>query len=98
MVDTIVILEHDFHDGGACEYVLFTVKDAPLRINLAAQIYKLENEVRKGAVQFHCDFTHLGMAASINLGWFQLKTVITKDGQQHLLYLHLRAKSGLPMS
>jgi hypothetical protein len=59
MVDTIVILEHDFHDGGACEYVLFTVKDAPLRINLAAQIYKLENEVRKGAVQFHCDFTHL---------------------------------------
>ena len=59
MVDTIVILSHDFHEGGACDYVLFTLRDVQLRINLAAQIYKQESEDGKGAVQFHCDFTHL---------------------------------------
>ena len=59
MADTIVILSHDFHEGGACDYVLFTLQDVQLRIHLAAQIYKQESEDGKGAVQFHCDFTHL---------------------------------------
>lgn len=90
MVDTIVILDHDFHEGSSCDYILFTLKDAQLRINLAAQIYKQESEDGKGAVQFHCDFTHLH-GSKYQLGMFQLKTIITKDGQQHLSFLHLRA-------
>ena len=70
MVEMIEVVQHDFHEGGESSFVLFVAKDAAQRINLAAQIFKEEDDegLERGAVQFHSDFTHLPGNAKSQLG------------------------------
>ena len=61
MLETIEVIQHNFNEGEESSFVLFVAKDAAERINLAAHIFKEEDDAdpKRGAVQFHCDFTHL---------------------------------------
>ena len=70
MVETIEVVQHDFNEGEDSSFVLFVAKDATERINLASQIFKEEDDVdsKQGAVQFHCDFTHLPGNKKTQLG------------------------------
>jgi len=72
MLNTLKVVEHDFGGDGEGKFVLFSAKDAPEKIRLAAKIYEDEEGDNKSAVQFSCDFTHLP-------GGLQLGIVCVED-------------------
>jgi len=64
----MVVLDHDYGDGGNKSYITFMPKDALERAEKAAAMFSDEEGKYKNTVQFGCDFTPLGDGTGIELG------------------------------